>query len=117
MRLFGRLAGRSMLALASLAALGLGWLTWGGPVKRELAECDEVGREPRCRCGCRVRKARLGTRARNWLAPCSKIEADNPDALRIFARASARMEHDTTAAAIYSGRLGSSLIGVGRLFC
>jgi tetratricopeptide (TPR) repeat protein len=108
MRPFGRLAGRSILAIAIVAALGLGWVKLGGPVKRQLAEWMKSDAS-------RVADAAAAYEMRDWARaadlarPLLKDRADNPEALRVFARASARMERDTTAAAIYAGRLSSSL--------
>ena len=109
MRPFGRLAGRSILALAIIAALGVGWVTLGGSAQRQLAESMKTDAS-------RVAEAAAAYETRNWelaaelARPLLKERSDNPEALRIFARASARMERDSTAAAIYSGRLSSSLL-------
>jgi tetratricopeptide (TPR) repeat protein len=109
MRLFGRLAGRSILALAIVAALGVGLVTWGGPVKRQLAEWMKTDASRVADAAGAYEKGDW-ERAAELARPLLKGRADNSEALRIFARASARMEHDTTAAAIYAGRLDSSLL-------
>jgi tetratricopeptide (TPR) repeat protein len=107
MRPFGRLTGRSILALAIVAAFGVGWVTWGGPIKRQLTEWMKSDAS-RVADAAAAYEKRQWERAAELARPLLKDRADNPEALRIFARASARMEHDTTAVAIYAGRLGSS---------
>ena len=112
----GRLAGRSILVLAVVAALGVGWVTWGGPVKRRLAEWMKSDASRVADAAAAYEAARLGASGGTDSPVAERSKPTIPRHFGSYARASARMEHDTTAAAIYAGRLGTSLLATRRLF-
>ncbi len=115
MKRSGGRAGWVILVLAIGAALGVIWVAWGGPVRRWVA--DWVTTESTV-----LAEAEAAYRANDWqrtadlTRPMLKSRTDNPDALRLYARASARMNHDTAAASIYAGRLGISQMEPEDLF-
>ncbi len=100
-------AGRLILVVAIVAALGFCWAKWGGRVNRRIAETFKSDSS-------RVEEAAAAYEARDWeraaalTRPVLKSGADDVLALRIYARASARMEHDVAAATIYARRLAST---------
>ena len=81
MRPFGRLAGRSILALSIIAALGLCWVKWGGAIKRHLVESMKSDAS-------RVAEAAAAYEARDWeraaelIRPLLKDKADNLTCLK-----------------------------------
>jgi tetratricopeptide (TPR) repeat protein len=107
MKRLGRTAGRVILVLVCLAVLALVGVKWGRPVGRLVAEWTKSD-------STRVAEAASAYEARDWqraldlIRPMLKSQAGNPEALRVYARASARLEHDSTAGSIYTGRLGVS---------
>jgi tetratricopeptide (TPR) repeat protein len=105
-----RIGGRAapvILLLVCLAILALSWGKWGVPIKSWVAQATTSDSS-------RLGEAKSAYEAQDWqraaelTRPLLKSQADNPDALRIYARASARMERDNAAASIYTGRLGAS---------
>ena len=105
MKRTGGRAGWVILVVVSLAVLAVFFVVWGGPVRRRVAEWMNPDATA-------VEEAVAAYRAGNWqraadlMRPLLKSRTDNPEMLRLYARASARLNHDTAAAAIYAGRLG-----------
>ncbi len=104
---FGRRACWSLAVLAVACALGVGWLKWRGPLKRRLAEWTRTNAS-------RVAEAAHAYDRREWekaaelTRPLLKSNPHDPETLRIYARASARLERDPAALAIYQKRLDDS---------
>jgi len=98
-----------MAALVILAGLGLAAATWGGPVKQRLA----YWMRPAAR---RMAEAQAAYEKGDWERAALlsrellKTSGSDPRILRTYARSSARLERDGTAAAIYNDRLGSALM-------
>lgn len=115
MKRYGRRIGWSIVVLAILALLGVGWKKWGGPIKHRVKEWARSDSS-------RLAEAIAAYDRREWevaaelTRPLLKSRVDNPQALSIYARASARLEHDRAAAAIYQGRLGASPLQTEDLF-
>jgi tetratricopeptide (TPR) repeat protein len=106
MKRIGWRAGLMMLVLVGLASFALVWTKWGAPIKRWAGEGTKSDSS-------RLAEATSAYEAGDWkraadvTRPLLKSKADNLEALRLYARASARMKHDSAAASIYS-RLGVS---------
>ena len=113
-RLGGRASG-VILLLVVLAMLALGWVSWGRPIKSWVAERTKSD-------STRVAEAAAAYDAHDWQRAADltrsvlKSQADNLDALRLFARASARMGHDSTAGSIYMDKLGKDRLEAEDLF-
>ena len=113
-RLGGRASG-VILLLVVLAMLALGWAGWGRPIKSWVAERTKSD-------STRVAEAAAAYDAHDWQRAADltrsvlKSQADDLDALRLFARASARMGHDSTAGSIYMDKLGKDRLEAEDLF-
>jgi tetratricopeptide (TPR) repeat protein len=107
MKRLGHSAGRLILVLVCLAVLALVWVKWGRPVERWVAEWTRSD-SSRVALAVSAYEARDWQRAVDLTRPVLKSQADNLEALRVYARASARLEHDSTAGSIFTGRLGLS---------
>jgi tetratricopeptide (TPR) repeat protein len=105
-RLGGR-AGSLILVLVVLAALALVWVVCGGALQRWAAGWMISDSTVLAEAAAAYR-ARDWQRAADLTRPMLKSKTDNPEALRLYARASARLGHDTAAAVIYASRLGRS---------
>jgi len=96
-----------MAALVILAGLGVAASIWGRPVKQRLASWMRS-------TSSRVAEARETYEKGDWKRAADlsrellKTRGSDPEILRIYARASARLERDGMAAAIYKDRLGSA---------
>jgi tetratricopeptide (TPR) repeat protein len=107
MKRLGHWAGRVILVLACLAVLALVWVRWGGPVRSQIVEWTKSD-STRAAEAASAYEAGDWKRAADLTRPILKSQSDNTLALRVYARASTRLEHDSAAAAIYTGRLGLS---------
>ncbi|MFI5457235.1 MAG: tetratricopeptide repeat protein [Isosphaerales bacterium] len=110
-----RLNAWSLAALVILAGLGVAAATWGGPVTQRLAYWMRS-------TSSRVAEAQEAYEKGNWERAALlsrellKTKGSDPEVLRVYARASARLERDGMAAAIYNNRLGSARMQPEDLF-
>jgi len=97
----------SIAALVILAGLGVAASIWGAPVKQRLASWMRS-------TSSRVAEAQEAYKKGDWERAADlsrgllKTKGSDPEILRVYARASARLERDGMAAAIYKDRLGSA---------
>ncbi len=94
-----------LVALALVAGLAAISLRWTAPLKyrvKELLRSDAS----RVQEAARAYEKGDWERAANLARPLLKSRGDDPEVLRVYARASARLERDRIAAAIFQDRLG-----------
>ena len=95
------------MVLAVACVLGVGWVKWRGPLERRLTEWTR--REASgLALAARAYDRREWEKAAELTRRLLKSNPHDPEALRIFARASARTERDPVAMAIYQNRLDST---------
>ena len=115
MKRLGPRAGWAILVLVCLAVLAFVGVRWGGTVRQSGRGVGEIGRDALAEA-VSAYEAKDWRRAADLARSMLKSKKDDPGALRVYARASARLEHDSAAASIYSGRLDASkLEGEDRL--
>ncbi len=107
MKKLGPRAGWAILLVACLAVLAFVWVRWGAPVRRLVAEWTKSD-ATRLEEAVSAYDAREWRRAADLARSMLKSKKDDPIALRVYARASARLEQDSAAASIYAGRLDAS---------
>jgi tetratricopeptide (TPR) repeat protein len=119
-RRFGQRIGWSVAALVVLAGLGVALATWYGPVKHRLVRWINPEYYRMADAAAAYQKGDW-ERAADLSRQSLKTAGNDPELLRIYARASARLERDATAGAIYQDRLGAArlqtedyfLVGLG----
>jgi hypothetical protein len=95
----------SIAVLAAVGVVGLALVRWPGSVLQRLAKQVRP-------TSSRLADALVAYRQGDWKQaadlsrPLLKTAADDPEVLRTYARASARLERDAVAYAIYNDRLG-----------
>jgi tetratricopeptide (TPR) repeat protein len=115
MKRYGRRVGWSIAALAIAGALGVAWVKWGGPLKRQLVEWTRSDAS-RLAEAARAYDRREWEKAVELTRPLLKSNPNDAESLKIYARASARMERDGVAVALYQNRLGASQLEPEDLF-
>jgi tetratricopeptide (TPR) repeat protein len=119
----GRFANRatwSIVAIVALVALGTALAKWFGPNNRGRTAPARTGSNPIADAEAAYRKGDW-KRVADLMRPLLRSSGDNASVLRLYARASARLERDGAASAIYRDRLGTArletedyfLIGLG----
>ncbi len=106
-RRYGGRAGWSLLVLAIVSALGAGWVMWRGGLKPWLSELGDSGSSGLAEAA-RAYDGREWEKAAELTRRLLKSNPDDPETLRIYARASARAGRESTALAIYQNRLGTT---------
>jgi tetratricopeptide (TPR) repeat protein len=104
---YGRRAGSLLVVLAVASALGIGWVIWREPLARRLAHWTR-GNASGLAEAARAYDRREWERAAELTRRLLKSNPQDPETLRIYARALARAERDATAAAIYENRLDAT---------
>ena len=100
----------SIAGLALVAGLAVTAWRWKGRLKHELKEWTRTNSS-------RLAEAEAAYQKKDWhraaelARPLMKAMGKDPNVQRIYARASARIERDGPAAAVYSGLFGSALMG------
>jgi tetratricopeptide (TPR) repeat protein len=96
----------SIAALISLSAIGLAALQRSETLKRGLVEWTRHGSSSHITAATAYEQGNW-KQAAELSGQLLKTKGDNPDALRVYARALARLQRDRTAAAVYD-RLGAA---------
>jgi tetratricopeptide (TPR) repeat protein len=107
MKRYGSRAGWSLVVLGIACVLGVGWVKWHGPLERRLTEWTSThasGLALAARAYDRGEWEKAAELTRRLL----KSYPDDPETLRIYARASARTQREAAAMAIYQNRLGTT---------
>jgi tetratricopeptide (TPR) repeat protein len=94
------------VALSLVAGLVAATIWWRTPIKHRVKELLRSDAS-RVLEAARVYDQGDWQRAADLSRPLLKTRGDDPEVLRTYARASARLEHDRTAAAIFQDRLGT----------
>jgi tetratricopeptide (TPR) repeat protein len=102
MKRYGGRAGWSLVVLAGALAVGL--VKWRGPLERRLTEWTRREASGLTEAA-RAYDRREWEKAAELTRRSLKTNPHDPEALRIFSRASARMERDSVAVGIYQNRL------------